>query len=226
MSSNLATPTISGIHFFYITMKPLFITFEGGEGSGKTTQIKRLHQHLVAHGKICLLTREPGGSNGAEAIRAMVLTGSVDKWHPVAETLLFLAARVEHVEKVIKPALARAENVLCDRFLDSTLVYQGLGKGLGIEYIRRLSSLTLGNFAPDITFILDIDPEIGLERAMKRAGNETRFENMQLEFHMKVREGFLMLAKQNPARYKVVDATLSPDQVHQNIINTLGHHDR
>jgi dTMP kinase len=198
-----------------------FITLEGGEGSGKTTQIELLRAHYNKHGKKCLITREPGGSPGAEAIRNLLLTGSADKWNPIAETLLFQAARIEHVEHVIKPALARGEIVICDRFLDSTLVYQGIAKGLGIEYVRTLHQLTLGDFAPDLTLILDIDPSIGLKRASVRAGNETRFENMDIAFHKRVREGFLMLAEQQPERYKIINATQRAEVVNQAIIAAL-----
>lgn len=202
-------------------MTGLFITFEGGEGSGKSTQIQLLHKYLAASGKKCLVTREPGGSTGSEAVRELLLTGSGDKWNPVAETLLFQAARVEHVERVIKPALQRGEVVLCDRFLDSTIIYQGLGKGLGTEYIRQLHQLTLGNFWPDFTLILDIDPKIGVGRAKRRAGKETRFENMDMKFHNSVRKGFLALAENNPARYIVINAARSVESVHKSIVDTL-----
>ncbi len=194
-------------------MSGTFITFEGGEGSGKTTQINLLEKYLCDSGRKCLLTREPGGSAGGDAIRQLLLTGAADKWHPVSETLLFQAARVEHVETLIKPALARGEIVLCDRFLDSTLVYQGISKGLGMEYVRQLYRLTLGNFMPDFTIILDIDPQIGVSRAKRRSGNETRFEHMEMEFHRKVREGFLALAVVNPGRYIVINANQSLEEV-------------
>ncbi len=198
-----------------------FITFEGGEGSGKTTQIKLLQKQLNDAGKKSVLTREPGGCAPADAIRKLLLTGSVDKWHPVAETLLFQAARVEHVERVIKPALERGEIVICDRFLDSTIVYQGIAKGLGVEYIKQLHQFTLGSFAPDLTLILDIEPEIGLKRAHARAGDETRFENMELEFHRNVRNGFLKLAHENPPRYKIINADQSVKDVHKSILEAV-----
>jgi dTMP kinase len=197
--------------------KGYFITFEGGEGSGKTTQIKRLYDAVVASGKKCIITREPGGSPAAEAIRKLLLTGAGDKWHPVAETLLFQAARVEHAEQVILPALARGEIVLCDRFLDSTIVYQGIGKKLGLEYIRLLHRMTLGTLAPDLTLLLDIDPVIGLKRAKGRQGHETRFENMDIAFHKNVREGFLALAKAEPERYAIIDATQDAEKVARHV---------
>ena len=202
-------------------MSARFITFEGGEGSGKTTQIKLLHDHFVSSGAKCLMTREPGGSPAGEAIRNLLLTGGGDKWNPVAETLLFQAARVEHVERVIKPALARGETVLCDRFLDSTLVYQGIAMGLSLEYVSRLHRMTLGTFMPDRTIVLDIDPAIGLPRAKSRAGSETRFENMDAAFHAKVREGFLALARAEPQRCTVIDASKHIEDVWKSIRNAL-----
>lgn len=202
-------------------MRKKFITFEGGEGSGKTTQIQMLEKHLTASGIKCLVTREPGGSPGAEAIRQLLLTGTGDKWNAVSETLLFQAARVEHVERIIKPALARGETVLCDRFLDSTIVYQGMAKALGVEFVRQLHQMTLGDFLPDVTVVLDIDPEIGLRRAKLRQGTETRFENMAMDFHRKIRAGFLELARLDTQRYLVVDASREVDVIYQDIANRL-----
>ena len=194
-----------------------FISFEGGEGSGKTTQIKLLHDYLVKSGKECLLTREPA----SDAIRQLLLTGNADKWHNVSETLLFQASRVEHVETLVKPALKAGKIVLCDRFLDSTIVYQGICKNMGVEYIRQLHQLTLGNFAPDITLILDIDAEIGLHRANSRSGDENRFENLGLEFHKKVRQGFLEIAKKDAGRCMVIDANGDAEEVHKKITANL-----
>jgi dTMP kinase len=202
-------------------MTGLLITLEGGEGSGKTTQIQLLEKAFKATGRKCLITREPGGSNEAEAIRQLLLAGSADKWHPVAETLLFQAARVEHVERVILPELAKGAIILCDRFLDSTIVYQGISKGLGADYIKQLHQLTLGTMEADMTFILDIDPKIGLERAKSRMGTETRFENMDIEFHQNVREGFLAIARAEPKRCYVVDANQKPELVHTSILHHL-----
>jgi len=202
-------------------MRGIFITFEGGEGSGKTTQIKLLEKHFQEKGRKCLVTREPGGSKGGDAIRQLLLTGAGDKWNPMTETLLFQAARVEHVETLIKPALARGEVVICDRFLDSTLVYQGIAKGLGVEFVNRLSELTIGSFVPDLTVLLDIDPQIGLSRAKNRAGDETRFENMDISFHNKVREGFLFLARKDPQRYAIIDAVQPEKEVHAAVLKSL-----
>jgi len=201
-------------------MSGFFISFEGGEGSGKTTQIKRLNEALIVAGRKAVMTREPGGTAAAEAIRTLLLTGAGDKWGPVAETLLFQAARVEHAE-LIRGALANGEIVLCDRFLDSTLVYQGIGKGLGLEYIRELHRLTLGNLLPDIVLVFDIAPEEGLKRAKHRAGNETLFENMNIGFHERVREGFLSLAKARPEHYAVIDTGLGVDEVAEAVWNVI-----
>lgn len=201
-----------------------FIAFEGGEGSGKTTQIAMLQQALAAQGCNVIITREPGGCETAEAIRHLLLTGSSEKWDAVAETLLFQAARVEHVKRVIAPALSEGKIVLCDRFIDSTIVYQGMSKGLGAEFIQTLHRLTLGQMLPDMTFVLDISPEIGLKRAKARNDNENRFENMQLTFHHAVREGFLMLAKAEPQRFEVMNAEQSQAQLHQQILQAVQRH--
>lgn len=198
-----------------------FITLEGGEGSGKTTQIRLLHERLQASGKQVVLTREPGGEAGSEAIRALLVSGDADKWDVMAETLLFQAARVQHVSRLIRPALAEGKWVVCDRFLDSTLVYQGMAKRLGVETIRELHALSLKSFQPDLTFILDVDPELGLRRAALRESRETRFEQMGAGFHHMVREGFRTLAAARPERYAVIDAGASPQTVHDAIWDEL-----
>jgi len=202
-------------------MKGRFITIEGGEGSGKSTQIAMLKAALEKKGVSHLITREPGGEAGAEAIRALLVTGDKDRWDPLAETLLFYAARVQHLSRLIAPALAEGKLVLCDRFADSTRVYQG-SKGISPAFIEALHALTLGNVSPDITLILDIDPVEGLKRAGGRAGNETRFEGMELEFHQQVRSGFLSIARAEPQRCKVIDASLSPEAVHTEILKQIG----
>lgn len=194
-----------------------FITIEGGEGSGKSTQIALLKDALSKANIPHIITREPGGEEGAEAIRALLVTGDKHRWDPLAETLLFSAARVQHVARLICPALAEGKLVLCDRFADSTRVYQGIGKGIAQEYIAALHQMTLGNLMPDATIILDIDPTIGLARAKGRAGNETRFEGMELDFHHQVRAGFLAIARAEPARCHVIDATQPTDSVHAQI---------
>lgn len=203
-------------------MKAPFITFEGGEGSGKTTQISHLKAALERAGIPHVVTREPGGETGAERIREMLVSGDKNAWDPLAETLLFYAARVQHMARVVQPALESGKWVICDRFVDSTLVYQGIGKKIHPEFIHALHHLTLGNCKPDKTFILDIPPAEGLKRAASRKGNENRFEGMAREFHEQVRSGFLALARLEPARCKVIDALQAPEVVHQAIIKELG----
>lgn len=198
-----------------------FITFEGGEGSGKSTQVKLLAQAFKNKGHDAIVTREPGGSIGAEQIRALLVNGDVDAWDPTAETLLFYAARLDHMNRLIRPALAEGRTVICDRFADSTRVYQGIGKGLAEEYIRSLHHLTLGNFAPDITFVLDLDPEVGLKRAHDRKGGETRFESMNFDFHQRIRTGFLSIAQEEPERCAVINAAQDKDALHKEITSTL-----
>lgn len=190
------------------------VTFEGGEGSGKSTQIALLREALERAAIPHLITREPGGEVAAEQIRQLLVTGERDRWEPLAETLLFAAARVQHVARNIAPALAEGKLVICDRFVDSTRVYQGIGKGISPAYIDALHAMTLGNCMPDQTFILDIDPALGLARAGRRAGDETRFETMGTPFHQQVREGFLEIARQHPVRCHVLDATASPEALH------------
>lgn len=198
-------------------MRGRFITIEGGEGSGKSTQISLLKATLERENIPHIITREPGGEEGAEAIRNLLVTGDRNRWDALAETLLFTAARVQHVARLIAPALAEGKQVICDRFVDSTRVYQGVGKGIPAEYLNALHALTLGNLMPDLTFMLDIDPVVGLARTKKRTSNETRFEGMELEFHQQVRAGFLAIARAEPERCKVVDATQPLVQVHTQI---------
>jgi len=198
-----------------------FISFEGGEGSGKSTQLKLLARAFEASGQAFVSTREPGGTPGGEQIRNLLVTGAADAWDPVSETLLFYAARCEHVNRLIKPALDEGKHVLCDRFADSTIVYQGIGKNLSEAYVQNLHRLTLGNFMPDLTFILDIEPSAGLARAKSRAGNETRFEEMELDFHARIRSGFLSIAARKPMRCVVVDAKQTPEAMHRAIIAAL-----
>ncbi len=199
-------------------MRGRFITFEGGEGSGKSTQIKRLESWLLSRGIGVVLTREPGGVEEAEALRNLLLQGAADRWDPISETLLFQAARIQHVRHKILPALERGYWVLCDRFLDSTLVYQGIGKGVSQEWIRDLYLRSMPDIFPDLTILLDIDVAAGLYRAKARADKEQRFENMQLSFHEKVRQGFLAIAESEPIRLKVIDASGTQDEVTARIV--------
>lgn len=184
-----------------------FITFEGGEGAGKSTQLRRLAQRLDAAGREVVVTREPGGSAGAEAIRDLLVNGEVDRWSPMAETLLFYAARADHLERVIRPALDRGAVVLCDRFSDSTRAYQGVAGALGPDLIETLERHVVGKATPDLTLILDLPPEEGLARATGRGGAEARFEAKGAAFHAALREAFLSIARAEPSRCKVIDAS-------------------
>jgi len=192
-----------------------FISFEGGEGSGKTTQIKLLASWIdeLAPGSEVLVTREPGGTPTAEDIRALLVTGSPEKWRPATEAMLMSASRHEHVEQVIKPALAAGKLVISDRFYDSTRVYQGLVGGVDKNAIDALNHLACGDLVPDITFLLDMDGDVGLGRADGRGGVETRFENKGSSFHSAVRAGFLELASEEPERFVVLDASESVDAI-------------
>lgn len=189
-----------------------FITLEGGEGAGKSTQLKRLGERLRLAGLEVVATREPGGSPGAEAIRELVLNGAADRWSAVTETLLMYAARRDHIERVIEPALGRGAWVVCDRFADSTRAYQGAGGGTDAALIAALEAQVLGETRPDLTLIFDIPPEIGLERAQARGG-EMRFESKGLAFHQRLREGFLAIARTEPERCALIDATGAMDAV-------------
>jgi dTMP kinase len=184
-----------------------FITFEGGEGAGKSTQLRRLAERLAATGREVVRTREPGGSPGAEAIRDLLVTGDPDRWSPMTETLLMNAARRDHIERVIAPALARGAVVLCDRFADSTRAYQGAGGGAPVEFLADLEEAVLGALRPDLTLILDLPVETGLARAAGRGDTEARFELKGPAFHSRLRAAFLAIAEAEPLRCVVVDST-------------------
>jgi dTMP kinase len=192
-----------------------FITFEGGEGAGKSTQVQRLAARLKADGREVVTTREPGGSPGAEAIRALVLNGAADRWSPVTETLLMYAARRDHIERVIGPALARGTWVVCDRFADSTRAYQGAAGGTDPGLISALETHILEEVRPDLTLVFDLPPSVGLERAHARAGAEMRFESKGMAFHERLRDGFRAIAAAEPDRCAVIDATASIEAVEQ-----------
>ena len=198
-----------------------FITLEGGEGTGKSTQIRRLAATLEKSGLRVLSTREPGGSPGAEEIRKLMVEGEPGRWNAITETLLAYAARADHVARTIGPALQTGRWVISDRFNDSTFAYQGAGRGLARETIRRIDSAVLDDFSPDLTLILDLDVKIGLERALARSGAETRFEKFGPEFHEKLRQAFVDIAKRNPERYRVIDASGSEDQVAEAIFTAV-----
>lgn len=192
-------------------MPGLFISLEGIDGSGKSTQGRLLAEHLRAEGHAVTLTREPGGSTGAEEIRRLVLEGATDRWSAETEILLFTAARRDHLEKTIRPALARDEIVITDRFADSTRVFQGITRGDLAATVDQLHALMIG-VEPDLTLLFDLDPAVGLSRATARAGTELRFEDMGLAFQEKARDGFLALAGRH-ARFRVIDADADAETV-------------
>lgn len=194
--------------------KGKFITFEGGEGVGKSTQVNILHQKLIKKGIDCLLTREPGGSPGAEEIRELLVKGVTDKWHPMTEALLHNAARVEHLERTISPALNKGAWVISDRYVDSTLAYQGYGQGVDLDTLLKLHDISTGNYWPDLTIVLDGHE---LNRAMKREDNNTekedRYERMGTDFHLKLQESFLDIAKKNSNRCIIISANGTIEEV-------------
>jgi dTMP kinase len=190
-----------------------FITFEGGEGAGKSTQARLLKAALEARGKDAVLTREPGGTPAAEEIRKLLVEGAPERWTPLSETLLFLAARADHVARLIEPALERGQWVISDRFSDSTIVYQGIARGLGTNKVERLSAAVLGGFAPDLTLVLDVDPRKGLARAGKRGADENRFERFDERFHNELISGFRAIAAAEPRRCTVINGEGSADDV-------------
>ena len=182
----------------------VFITFEGGEGTGKSTQARRLAERLTAAGRVAVLTREPGGSPGAEALRALLVDGPPDRWSPTTETLLMYAARRDHIERTIAPALERGEVVICDRFLDSTRAYQGAAGGASTALIEALEGAVAGETRPDLTLVLDMPSEAGLARAIGRRAGEGRFEAKGEAFHTRLREAYLEIAAREPGRCVVV----------------------
>lgn len=189
-----------------------FISFEGIDGSGKSTQARLLADAMRAEGHDTVLTREPGGSPGAEEIRRLVLEGDPARWSPETEILLFTAARRDHLERTIRPALSRGALVICDRFADSTRVYQGVTRGDLRATVDALHSLMIG-IEPDLTFLIDIDPDQGLARAQARAGAELRFEEMGLAMQARMRTAFLELAHRKPGRFRVIDGAGAPETV-------------
>lgn len=199
-----------------------FITFEGGEGAGKSTQIKRLAAALRPNYNV-LVTREPGGSPGAEAVRHVLLSGAAEPFGPAMEAILFAAARSDHVEQVIRPAVERGMVVLCDRFIDSSRVYQGVTGNLDPEFMAEVERIAINGMMPDLTVILDIDPEEGLKRAHARRGDATadRFEKETLSVHRRRRKAYLDIAKKEPERCVVIDAAAPPDDVARAILATV-----
>jgi dTMP kinase len=193
-------------------MKPVFITFEGGEGAGKSTQIGLLADHLRSLGHDVVTTREPGGSPDADTLRELLVTGEPGRWSPQAEALLNYAARESHLNHLIRPSLATGKTVLCDRFADSTRAYQGIAGEVGTGFVEMLDEAIVGRSQPDLTLIFDLDPKIGLERAQLRGGAD-RFEKKGLRFHQALREAFLEIAENHPVRCRLIDASGSVEEV-------------
>jgi dTMP kinase len=191
----------------------IFITFEGGEGAGKSTQLRVLREKLEKAGKTVVATREPGGTPGAEALRKLLVNGEAYEWDGLTETLLHFAARRDHVQKLIEPALNEGSWVLCDRFYDSTYAYQGYGHGIDLKAIDVLRMAVIRNLKPDITFLLDLPVEEGF----KRVQTAQSYEKLPREFHEKLRQGFLAMAKNEPKRFEVIDATQSAEKVAETI---------
>ena len=198
-----------------------FISFEGIEGCGKSTQAKKLYEYFLAKQLNCLLTREPGGSLAGEKIRNVLLDEEIENLNPKSELLLNFASRIEHIEKLIKPALDKGSIVICDRFFDSTYAYQGGAQGISFKDIDDIRKIAINNFAPDITFFIKVEVEEGLNRVKNRFDNN-RYDKLNIDFHHKVNDQFLELAKKNP-RIKTVDGMQNQQQVFQQILNFINH---
>jgi len=203
-----------------VTAQGTFITFEGIDGSGKSTQVRMLADRLRDEGREVVLTREPGGSPGAEEIRRLVLEGDPDRWSAETELLLFTAARRDHLERTIEPALAVGKTVICDRFADSTRMYQGLSRGDLREKVDVLHNLMIGR-EPDLTVLIDMNPEIGLTRALGRQGTEERFEDFGPDLQRRMRGGFLDLARAHPDRFRVIDGGRDRESVAEDVYRTV-----
>lgn len=204
-----------------MTAKGKFITFEGGEGAGKTTHVRRLAVRLEAAGIEAITTREPGGSPGGDAIRTLLLHGAGVAWSPLSEVLLHYAARREHLDHTILPALSAGKWVVCDRFADSTMAYQGYGQGADRAQIEAVHRLVVGDFAPDLTVVLDLPAALGRERASARDAGGDRYEAMAAQTHARIRQGFLAIAAAAPARCVVIDATQAVDAVDRAVAAAL-----
>ncbi|WP_299945103.1 dTMP kinase [uncultured Ruegeria sp.] len=203
-----------------MTARGTFLTFEGIDGSGKSTQARLLAEHLRHHGREVVLTREPGGSDGAEEIRSLVLQGDPDRWSAETEILLFTAARRDHLERTIEPALAEGKVVICDRFADSTRMYQGLSRGDLRGMVDQLHNLMIGR-EPDLTLLIDMDPETGLSRAKGRQGAEERFEDFGLDLQQRMRGGFLGLAEEFSDRFRVINGNRDMDSVARDVTDIV-----
>ena len=203
------------------SLQGLLITFEGGEGTGKSTQSKLLYDYLKSKTTDVILTREPGGCIESENIRNLLVKGNINKWDPITESLLHNAARREHIKNIIKPALLKNKIVICDRYIDSTMAYQGIGQGVNSNFLNILSKEITENIVANITFIFDIDPDISLKRAKKRDKNtNNRYENFDLSFHKNIRNYFRSLINTNK-RYILIDASNSIEEIHLKILKSI-----
>lgn len=203
------------------SLQGLLITFEGGEGTGKSTQSKLLYDYLKSKTKDVILTREPGGCTESENIRNLLVKGNINKWDPITESLLHNAARREHIKNIIKPALLKNKIVICDRYIDSTMAYQGIGQGVNLNFLNILSKEVTENIVANITFIFDIDPDISLKRAKKRDKNtNNRYENFDISFHRNIRNYFKSLINTNK-RYILIDASNSIEEIHLKILKSI-----
>ena len=203
------------------SLQGLLITFEGGEGTGKSTQSKLLYDYLKNKTKDVILTREPGGCTESENIRNLLVKGNINKWDPITESLLHNAARREHIKNIIKPALLKNKIVICDRYIDSTMAYQGIGQGVNLNFLNILSKEITENIVANITFIFDIDPDISLKRAKKRDKNtNNRYENFDISFHINIRNYFKSLINTNK-RYILIDASNSIEEIHLKILKSI-----
>ena len=203
------------------SLQGLLITFEGGEGTGKSTQSKLLYDYLKSKTTDVILTREPGGCTESENIRNLLVKGNINKWDPITESLLHNAARREHIKNIIKPALLKNKIVICDRYIDSTMAYQGIGQGVNLNFLNILSKEVTENIVANITFIFDIDPDISLKRAKKRDKNtNNRYENFDISFHRNIRNYFKSLINTNK-RYILIDASKSIEEIHLKILKPI-----
>ena len=203
------------------SLQGLLITFEGGEGTGKSTQSKLLYDYLKSKTTDVILTREPGGCKESENIRNLLVKGNINKWDPITESLLHNAARREHIKNIIKPALLKNKIVICDRYIDSTMAYQGIGQGVNSNFLNILSKEVTENIVANITFIFDIDPDISLKRAKKRDKNtNNRYENFDISFHKNIRNYFKSLINTNK-RYILIDASNSIEEIHLKILKSI-----
>lgn len=201
-----------------MTQNGLLITFEGGEGSGKSTQSQILYDTLIEKGFEVTKTREPGGTKFAEIIREILVQGDSNKIDNISELFLFAAARTDHVQKVIKKSLKDNKIVICDRFIDSTLAYQGYAGNLDLDIVKEVNKISIGEIYPDITFIFDIDPTQGIERALGENNKETRFEEKDIMYHKKIRDGYLSIARDNAQRCVVINGANDIEQISKKIL--------